>query len=137
MQAWNRPFARSPSGCWIRSIEAGGGEVCSEFTRKLPGHVFAEFFHLSPELSMSIKETSVIYNQALQEANDDLVKETSLRLYELARLIIEMRKAEPWDPARGSHQRSAPGARQRRRAFAGEPGAGNHSPDDRGWNDRA
>ncbi|HTC36129.1 MAG TPA: cytochrome P450 [Bryobacteraceae bacterium] len=80
-------------------IEAGGGEVCSEFTRKLPGHVFAEFFHLSPELSMSIKETSAIYNQALQEANDELVKETSLRLYELARLIIEMRKAEPWDPA--------------------------------------
>ena len=60
---------------------------------------FAEFFHLSPELSMSIKETSVIYNQALQEANDDLVKETSLRLYEFARLIIETRKAEPWDPA--------------------------------------
>ena len=28
-----------------------------------------------------------------------LVKETSLRLYELARLIIEMRKVEPWDPA--------------------------------------
>ena len=80
-------------------IEAGGGEVCSEFTRKLPGHVFAEFFHLSPELAMSIKETSVVYNQALQEANDNLVKETSLRLYELARLIIEMRKAEPWDPA--------------------------------------
>jgi cytochrome P450 len=80
-------------------IQAGGGEVCSEFTRKLPGHVFAEFFHLSPELSMSIKETSAIYNQALQEANDELVKDTSLRLYELARLIIEMRKAEPWDPA--------------------------------------
>jgi cytochrome P450 len=80
-------------------IEAGGGEVCSEFTRKLPGHVFAEFFHLPPELAMSIKETSVIYNQALQEANDGLVKETSLRLYELARLIIEMRKREPRDPA--------------------------------------
>ncbi len=80
-------------------IDAGGGEVCSEFTRKLPGHVFAEFFHLSPELAMSIKETTVIYNRALQEADDNLVKETSLRLYELARLIIEMRKAEPWDPA--------------------------------------
>jgi cytochrome P450 len=80
-------------------IQAGGGEVCSEFTRKLPGHVFAEFFHLPPELSMSIKETSVIYNQALQEANDELVKETSLRLYDIARAIIQTRKAEPWDPA--------------------------------------
>jgi cytochrome P450 len=80
-------------------IQAGGGEVCSEFTRKLPGHVFAEFFHLSPELAMSIKETSAIYNRALQEANDELVKETSLRLYDIARAIIEIRKADPWDPA--------------------------------------
>ena len=79
-------------------IDAGGGEVCSEFSRKLPGHVFAKFFNLPTALSMDIKETTVIYNRALQEANDDLVKETSLRLYELARQIIEMRKAEPWDP---------------------------------------
>ena len=80
-------------------IASGGGEVCSEFTRKLPGHVLAEFFHLPTELSMAIKETTVVYNQALQQADDELVKETSLRLYEIARRIIEMRKAEPWDPA--------------------------------------
>jgi cytochrome P450 len=80
-------------------IESGGGEVCSEFTRKLPGYVFAEFFHLPTSLSMAIKETTVIYNQALQRADDALVKETSLRLYDIARQIIEMRKAEPWDPA--------------------------------------
>lgn len=80
-------------------IAAGGGEVCSEFARKLPGYVFAEFFHLPTELSMAIKETSVIYNRALQNADDQLVKETSLRLYEIARQIIEMRKAAPWDPA--------------------------------------
>jgi cytochrome P450 len=80
-------------------IASGGGEVCSEFTRKLPGHVFAEFFHLPAELSMAIKETTVVYNQALQQADDELVKETSMRLYGIARQIIEMRKAEPWDPA--------------------------------------
>ena len=80
-------------------IASGGGEVCSEFTRKLPGNVFAEFFHLPPQLSMAIKETTVVYNQALQKADDELVKETSLRLYDIARQIIEMRKAEPWDPA--------------------------------------
>ncbi|MEP6960626.1 MAG: cytochrome P450 [Acidobacteriota bacterium] len=78
-------------------IASGGGEVCSEFTRKLPGYVFAEFFHLPTELSMAIKETTVIYNQALQKADDELVKETSLRLYAIARQIIDMRKAVPWD----------------------------------------
>ena len=80
-------------------IAAGGGEVCSEFTRRLPGYVFAEFFHLPTELAMAIKETTVVYNQALQKADDALVKETSVRLYEIARRIIEMRKVEPKDPA--------------------------------------
>jgi cytochrome P450 len=80
-------------------IASGGGEVCSEFTRKLPGHVFAEFFHLPSTLAMAIKEATVVYNQALQQADDELVKETSLRLYDIARQIIEVRKAEPWDPA--------------------------------------
>lgn len=80
-------------------IAAGGGEMCSEFTRKLPGYVFAEFFHLPPELALKIKEATVVYNQALQQADDALVKETSLRLYEIAHQIIELRKAEPWDPA--------------------------------------
>jgi len=80
-------------------IESGGGEVCAEFTRKLPGYVFAEFFHLPAELAMAIKETTVVYNQSLQKADDELVKETSLRLYDIARRIIEMRKKNPWDPA--------------------------------------
>jgi cytochrome P450 len=79
-------------------IAAGGGDLCAEFARKLPGYVFAEFFNLSTALSMAIKETTVIYNQALQQADDELVKETSVRLYDIARQIIEMRKADPWDP---------------------------------------
>jgi len=79
-------------------VESGGGEVCSKFTRKLPGYVFAEFFHLPTELAMAIKEATVVYNQALQKANDRMVKETSLRLYDIARRIIEMRKEDQWDP---------------------------------------
>jgi cytochrome P450 len=80
-------------------IESRGGEVCSEFTRKLPGYVFAEFFNLPAGLALAIKEATVVYNRALQNADDELVKETSLRLYDIARRIIEMRKEDPWDPA--------------------------------------
>lgn len=79
-------------------IDAGGGDVCHEFTHKFPGHLFAEFFGLSTSLSMRIKETSCVYDKALQEANDELVKETSLQLYEIARDIIADRKASPRDP---------------------------------------
>jgi cytochrome P450 len=80
-------------------VQAGGGDLCAEFTRRYPGHVFAEFFGLSPSLSLAIKEVTVLYNRALQEADDDLVKATSLRLYEIAGQIIQDRKASPRDPA--------------------------------------
>ena len=80
-------------------IAAGGGEVCSDFTRKLPGHVFAEFFNLTVDQGMVIKEASALFNRAVQSGDDALIKETSLRLYDLARGIIAMRKANPLDPA--------------------------------------
>jgi cytochrome P450 len=80
-------------------IDAGGGEVCSDFTRKLPGYVFAEFFNLSVQLSMEIKDATAVFNRAVQNGDDALIKETSLRLYEIARQIIAMRKASPLDPA--------------------------------------
>src|SRR5262245_48014580 len=79
-------------------IAAGGGDICADYTHKLPGYIFAEFFNLSNELSMSIREVTTIYDKALQEANDELVKETSLRLYEIARQIIADRKANPMNP---------------------------------------
>ncbi len=79
-------------------IDGGGGDVCHEFTHKYPGHVFADFFGLSTDLSMRIKETSCVYDKALQEANDELVKQTSLELYAIARDIIADRKAKPRDP---------------------------------------
>jgi cytochrome P450 len=79
-------------------IRAGGGDICADYTHRLPGYAFAEFFHLTSDLSMKIKEVTTIYDKALQEANDDLVKETSLQLYEIARDIIAERKARPLDP---------------------------------------
>ncbi|HTE40253.1 MAG TPA: cytochrome P450 [Steroidobacteraceae bacterium] len=79
-------------------IAAGGGDICADFTHKFPGYIFAEFFNLSTELSMAIREVTTIYDKALQEANDELVKETSLKLYEIARQIIADRKEQPLDP---------------------------------------
>lgn len=80
-------------------IDAGGGDICSDFTHRYPGYIFAEFFNLDPALSLAIREVTAIYDRALQEANDALVRETSLQLYDIARRIIAMRKAQPLDPA--------------------------------------
>jgi cytochrome P450 len=79
-------------------IAAGGGDLCEDFTRRFPGYVFAEFFKVPTDLSMAIKDVSAAYDRALQHFNNELVKETSLELYEVARRIIQMRKEDPMDP---------------------------------------
>jgi len=80
-------------------VDAGGGDICEDFTYRLPGYVFAEFFNLTPELGLRIREASRAFNLAVQDFVDEEVKRTSLALYEIAREIIAMRRAEPLDPA--------------------------------------
>jgi cytochrome P450 len=79
-------------------IAAGGGDMCEEFTRKFPGYVFAEFFNVPTGLSMIIKDVSAAYSKALQQFDNEEVKDKSLVLYDLARSIVESRKAQPLDP---------------------------------------
>ena len=80
-------------------VAAGGGDVCAEFTHRLPGYVLAEFFNLTPELGMAIREATREFVDAVQRFRADDVKRTSLALYDIARTLIEMRRAEPLDPA--------------------------------------
>jgi cytochrome P450 len=79
-------------------ISAGGGDICAEYTHRLPGYVFAEFFNLTPELGMAIREATREFVDAVQRFEAENVKRTSLGLYDIARTIIEMRRAEPLDP---------------------------------------
>jgi cytochrome P450 len=80
-------------------IAAGGGDFCAEFTHRLPGYVFAEFFNLTPELGMAIREATREFVDAVQRFEAEGVKRTSLALYDIARTIIAMRQEEPLDPA--------------------------------------
>ena len=80
-------------------VDAGCGDICEDFSYRLPGYVFAEFFNLPPELGLRIREASKEFNVAVQDFVEDDVKRTSMQLYDVAREIIAMRKAEPRDPA--------------------------------------
>ena len=80
-------------------VGAGEVDICEAYTYRLPGYVFAEFFNLSPELGLRIRDASREFNVAVQDFVDEEVKRTSLQLYDIAREIIAMRKAEPLDPA--------------------------------------
>ncbi len=94
------PAVRSIVGDLLQPfVDAGGGDICAEFTHRLPGYVFAEFFNLTPELGMAIREATRDFVAAVQKFDQEGVQRTSLALYEIARTMIEMRKAEPLDPA--------------------------------------
>ena len=80
-------------------VDRGGGDICAEFTHRLPGHALAEFFNLSPDLGMRIREATREFVAAVQRFALDDAKRTSLELYDLARELIAMRRAEPLDPA--------------------------------------
>ena len=57
----------------------GRGDICEEFTYRLPGYVFAEFFNLTPELGLRIRAASREFNLAVQDFVEEDVKRTSLR----------------------------------------------------------
>jgi cytochrome P450 len=76
-------------------IDAGGGDFCVDFVHPLPGRVFAVFFNLPLETGMQIREIVKGYDAALQDFDDELVKQASLDLYVIAREMIAARKAEP------------------------------------------
>ena len=80
-------------------VAAGGGDICEGFSYRLPGYVFAEFFNLPAELGLRIREASREFNVAVQDFVEEDVKRTSMQLYDIARTIIDMRKAQPLDPA--------------------------------------
>lgn len=73
-------------------IARGSADVAKEYAQKLPAFVFAEFFNLSVETSLEIKEVSGTYVDAIQILDHDTVKSLSGRLYEIAQMIIDERQ---------------------------------------------
>jgi cytochrome P450 len=81
-------------------IARGHGDICEEFSYRLPIFVLAEFFNVPVNEANQIREVGAKFNRALQNADDETVKQQSLLLYDFARSIVARRKAEPMDPMR-------------------------------------
>lgn len=79
-------------------IANGAGDICLDFSYKLPIYVLAEFFNIPPVEAEKIRDIGADYNRALQHKDMEKVQATSGFLYEVARTIIELRKTEPLDP---------------------------------------
>ena len=79
-------------------VAKGGGDICDEYAAKVPIALFAEWMRLPQAMVDVLRSTAQAFTFAVQSAQDDVMKTTSLELYTLARDLIELRKREPQDP---------------------------------------
>jgi cytochrome P450 len=82
-----------------RLVASGGGDICSEFSARMPIEVFAHWMNLPPAQADALAEVGRRYNIAVQSNDIDATRETSLKLYEMARDLIQDRKRSPMDPS--------------------------------------
>lgn len=81
-------------------IARGQGDICEDFSSHLPIRVFAEWMNISDARAERLRKVGRAFNVAVQSNLDEVVKETSLELYAIARELIDERKAAPLDPER-------------------------------------
>jgi cytochrome P450 len=79
-------------------VRQRGGDVCADYSSHVTIRVFAEWMDVPPDMIPALQQIGRAYNIAVQSANGEMVKETSLRLYEMARRMIALRRASPGDP---------------------------------------
>ncbi len=77
----------------------GGGDICEDFSARMPIRVFAHWMNLDAARIDALAEVGRRYNIAVQSNDVDETKETSLLLYDMARALVAERKAAPLDPA--------------------------------------
>ena len=77
----------------------GGGDICEEFSARMPIRVFNAWMNLPAEQAAVLAEVGRRYNIAVQSNDIPATQESSLKLYEMARALVADRKRSPLDPA--------------------------------------
>ncbi len=80
-------------------LARGEGDICADFSSHLPIQVFAHWMNIADEQAKALNEVGRAYNIAVQSNIDDVVKVASLQLYDMAKAVVEARRAQPLDPA--------------------------------------
>ncbi len=77
----------------------GGGDICVEFSSHFPVHVFGDWMRMPEEWLDTLHDAGRAFVLAVHMNHPERMKETSLRLYDMARALIAIRKEHPQDPA--------------------------------------
>jgi cytochrome P450 len=80
-------------------VARGGGDICEEFSARMPIRVFAHWMNLPQTEVLRLAEVGRRYNIAVQSNDEVATRETSLLLYEMARALVAERKRAPLDPS--------------------------------------
>jgi cytochrome P450 len=73
----------------------GGGDICEEFSSRMPIRVFNAWMNLAPGQADELAEVGRRYNVAVQSNDEATTKESSLKLYDIARAVLAERKRQP------------------------------------------
>jgi cytochrome P450 len=79
-------------------LDRGSGDICEDFTSHFSIYVFASWMNMPEHMLADLRSIGRAYNIAVQSFEGELVKETSLKLYEIAREVIRLRRVQPLDP---------------------------------------
>jgi len=79
-------------------VAKGGGDVCVEFSSHYPVLVFGEWMRMSHDQLADLHEAGRAFVLAVHQNRPEDMKQTSLRLYDMARAHIASRRSEPHDP---------------------------------------
>jgi cytochrome P450 len=80
-------------------LARGEGDICADFSSHLPIRVFAHWMNIADDQAKVLSEVGRVYNIAVQANVDDVVKVASVQLYDMAKAVVEARRAQPLDPA--------------------------------------
>lgn len=80
-------------------VAKGGGDISAEFASYLPVHVFGEWMRIPPAWLDTLHDAGRAFILAVHSGRPDGMKDTSLRLYDMARALIAIRRETPEDPA--------------------------------------
>lgn len=96
LEAETRAFARQ---MLAPLVARGGGDICTEFSSFLPVRVFGLWMRMPAHWLDTLHDDGRAFVLAVHRNELELMKETSLRLYEMARDLVRLRREAPEDPA--------------------------------------
>lgn len=79
-------------------VAQGYGDVCTEYASYLPVQVFGEWMNVPPHWVEPLHQSGRAFILAVNMNDPDAMRATSLKLYDMARELIALRKETPQDP---------------------------------------